>query len=154
MTGRLRLESLVEPERDERIARHPGWDNVHLHFLTEVGKLSADSKLKGTMAMIRELKKHPQLVAMLLDEIGDLRGLWHDEVAGGPERRQERDAHRDLPERLVRANARRSRRRARSTRRRGRPRLAGHYCLAYLTMVMLRITEVSTFVEVNDFEQI
>lgn len=156
MTGRLQLESLVEPERDERPARHPGWDNTQLHFLTEVGKLSADSKIKGTMAMIRELKKHPQLLAMLLDEVGDLRGVWHDEVAAGsgPERRQERDASRDLPERLVRANARRARRRARSTRRRGRPRLAGHYCLAYLTMVMMRITEVSTFVEVTDFEEI
>lgn len=153
-TGRLRLESLVEPPREERIARHPGWEKTELWWLPNIGELSADRELMGTMGMIRELKRHPQLLAMLLDAVGDLREVVPDDEVIGPERRQDRGAQRDLPERLARANERRARRRVRSTRRRGRPRLGGHYCLAYLVMTMLGVTELSNFVIRHDFDQI
>lgn len=153
-TGQLNLESLLPAPRWERLERRPSWKEVPLFSFPEAAEISADRDLRSTMGMIRELKRHPEVLAALLDECGDLREIINAGQGRGPERRETRDAAPSESERLVRANRRRLQRRTRSARRRGRPRLGGHYCLVYLIFTMLHPETLIAFVYGHDFEDI
>ena len=153
-TGQLQLESILPAARDERLLRRPSWSDAHLYSLQRAAEISDDQKLRNVMGLIRELKRHPELVAALVDGCGDLREVINTGQRHERNRRQDRGAERSQADRLQAANRRRERRRTRSTRRRGRPRLAGYYCIAYLIMTLHHLPTITEFVIEHDYEQI